>query len=86
MTNEANLLSLLRNVSVRDLERALVRDGFRLDRQTRSGGRFYENDDGRMTIIHFHHGSDRLTRKTLSSVLAATRWTVEDARRLGLIS
>lgn len=41
--------------------------------------------DGRVTMIHYHHGRDRFTRKTLSSILDATGWTEEDARRVGLL-
>ncbi len=73
-------------MAVRDLERSLLRDGFGLRRQTGTGGRIYAHPDGRQTVIHPHHGSDRLTRKTLASVLAATGWTEDDARRLGLLS
>jgi len=86
MTNPSNLVHLLRNASVRDLERALLSDGFALRRQTRTGGRFYTHDDGRATVIHYHHSSDTLPRGTLRSVPAATRWIEDDARRLGLLS
>jgi predicted RNA binding protein YcfA (HicA-like mRNA interferase family) len=67
------------------LEHALLLDGFVLARQTRTGGRFYKCDDGRRTVIHFHRGSDTLPPGTLGFVLAATRWTEDDARRLGLL-
>jgi predicted RNA binding protein YcfA (HicA-like mRNA interferase family) len=76
---------LLRNKPVKDVERALLRDGFALIRQTGTGSRFYSNPDGRRTVIHFHRGSDTLPLGTLGAVLAATRWTEEDARRLGLL-
>jgi predicted RNA binding protein YcfA (HicA-like mRNA interferase family) len=79
------LVHRLRNVSVRQREQALQRDGFQIDRETRGGGRFYVHPDGRHTLIHHHRGRDRLARGTLGSVLAATRWTEEDARRLGLL-
>ena len=85
MTTEPSLVHLLRNASVRDLERALRRDGFELRRQTQTGGRVYAHPDGRLTLLHPHRGSDTLTRKTLASVLTATRWTEADARRLGLL-
>jgi predicted RNA binding protein YcfA (HicA-like mRNA interferase family) len=86
MTNDlAELLHLLRNTPVRELVTALRRDGFVLERETRTGGRIYSHPDGRLTVIHYHHGSDTLTRRTLRSVLEATRWTREDVRRLGLI-
>jgi predicted RNA binding protein YcfA (HicA-like mRNA interferase family) len=86
MTDDlAALLHLLRNTPVRELVTALRRDGFVLERETRTGGRIYSHPDGRLTVIHYHHGSDRLTRRTLRSVLEATRWTREDVQRLGLI-
>ena len=85
MSTERSLVYLLRNASVRELSRALERDGFSLVRTTRTGSRFYKHDDGRMTVIHFHYGSDILPRGTLSSVLAATLWTEADARRVGLL-
>jgi predicted RNA binding protein YcfA (HicA-like mRNA interferase family) len=79
------LVHLLRNTPVRELVSALRRDGFVLERETRTGGRIYSHPDGRLTVVHYHHGSDTLTRRTLRSVLEATRWTLEDIRRLRLI-
>ena len=86
MTDAGELLHLLRNLPVSQLIRALERDGFTLRRATRSGGRIYAHSDGRLTVIHYHHGSDTLTRKTLRSVLDAVAWSEEDLRRLGLLS
>jgi predicted RNA binding protein YcfA (HicA-like mRNA interferase family) len=79
------LVRLLRNTPVRELASALRRDGFALERETRTGGRIYSHPDGRLTVVHYHHGSDTLTRRTLRSVLEATRWTLEDIRRLRLV-
>jgi hypothetical protein len=42
--------------------------------------------DGRLTSIHSHSGSDTLIRKTLRSVLQATRWPEHDLRRLALLT
>jgi predicted RNA binding protein YcfA (HicA-like mRNA interferase family) len=85
MTDDfSQLAHLLRNTPVRELVSALRRDGFVLERETRTGGRIYSHPDGRITVVHYHHGSDTLTRKTLSSILTATRWMLEDLRRLGL--
>ncbi|MEK7560522.1 MAG: type II toxin-antitoxin system HicA family toxin [Patescibacteria group bacterium] len=86
MTDLSELVHLLRSTPVRELVNALRRDGFALERETRTGGRIYSHLDGRITVIHYHHGSDTLTRKTLHSVLAATRWTEEDLKRLKLVS
>jgi predicted RNA binding protein YcfA (HicA-like mRNA interferase family) len=85
MTDEPTLVNLLRNVPVREIEAALFRDGFTLRRQTQTGGRIYTHADGRITGLHFHHGSDRLKRGTLKSVLSAVGWNEEDLRRLKLL-
>jgi predicted RNA binding protein YcfA (HicA-like mRNA interferase family) len=86
MTDVGTLLHRLRNTPVRELINALRRDGFSLERETRTGGRIYSHPDGRLTVVHYHHGSDTLTRKTLQSVLLATKWTEDDLKRLGFIS
>jgi predicted RNA binding protein YcfA (HicA-like mRNA interferase family) len=86
MTDDlSELVHLLRNMPVRELVSALRRDGFVLERETRTGGRIYSHPDGRLTVVHYHHGSVTLTRRTLRSVLEATRWTLEDIRRLRLV-
>lgn len=38
-----------------------------------TGSRIYAHPDGRLTVVHYHHGSDTLTSKTLKSVLEAVR-------------
>jgi predicted RNA binding protein YcfA (HicA-like mRNA interferase family) len=86
MSEAGELVHLLRNTPVSEIIRALERDGFTLRRSTRTGGRIYMHEDGRLTVVHYHHSSDTLTRKTLKSVLEAVGWTVADAKRLGLIS
>ena len=85
MRDRGRLVHLLRNTPVRELMRALERDGFLLQRTTRMGGHIYNHPDGRRTSIHYHRGGDTLTRKTLSDVVAATQWTEDDLERLGLI-
>ena len=85
MTDLGQLVHHLRNAPVRELIAALKRDGFSLERETRTGGRIYSHADGRIVVVHYHHGSDTLTRKTLQRVLAATGWTEADLPRLGLL-
>ena len=65
MSDIGRLAHLLRNTAVRDLIRALERDGFVLDRAGTTGARIYRHPDRRRVVIHYHHGSDRPTRKTL---------------------
>src|SRR5207253_3723712 len=73
-----------RNTVVREIIRALERDGFSLKRETASGARIYAHSDGRITVVHYHHGGDTLTRKTLRSILEAVKWTEDDIKHLGL--
>ena len=84
MTDLGRLAHLLRNTPVRELIRALERDGFSLDRSGTTGARIYRHADGRRVVIHYHHGGDTLTRKTLRSILGSLRWTEADLERLGL--
>ena len=79
------LVHLLRNTPVREILRALERDGFILIRSNRTGGYVYHHPDGRTVPIHYHSGRAVLSRKTLATVLRATKWTEADLRRLGLI-
>lgn|GEM_PF-6782271 len=60
MTDIGQLVHLLRNTPVRELVNALKKDGFSLQRETKTGGRIYSHPDGRMTVIHYHRGSDTL--------------------------
>lgn len=85
MTSPGRLVHLLRNTPMRELRRALERDGFTIQRSTRVGALVYAHPDGRHTLFHYHTGGETLVRKTLASFLRATQWTEEDARRLGLL-
>lgn len=85
MSGRGRLVQFLKNTPVRALIKALERDGFSIKRKTHSGSRIYSHSDGRITVIHFHHGSDTLTRKTLDSLLSATRWSEQDLKRLKLL-
>ncbi len=85
MRDVGRLVHLLRSTPVRELMRALERDGFTLQRTTRTGGHIYRHPDGRTTSMHYHRGSDTLDRKTLASVLRAVRWTEDDLSRLRLL-
>ena len=58
MSEAGELVHILRNLPVGELITALERDGFTLRRSTRTGGRIYMHKDGRLTVVHYHHGSD----------------------------
>lgn len=85
MKGIGQLVHLLKNAPVRELIKALERDGFFLKRSTRTGSHIYLHPDGRIVVVHYHHGSDTLTRKTLKSFLEGTGWKEGDLRRLKLI-
>jgi len=85
MTDIGDLIHALRNTPVREIIRALERDGFSLKRETGSGGRIYNHPDNRLTVVHYHHGSDTLTRKVLRSILEAVKWNEDDLKRLDLL-
>lgn len=83
MSQPQDLARQLRNTPVRDLVRALERDGFSY-RRTRGSSRVYRHPDGRRTVIHYHHSNDTLPLGTLQNVLSGTRWTDADLERLRL--
>lgn len=85
MTQVGHLVHLLRNTPLRKLISAVEKDGFSLKRETRTGERIYAHPDGRIVLVHYHRSGANLTRKTLESVLRATRWTENDLKRLMLI-
>ncbi len=84
MSSPQELARRLRNTPVRELVRALERDGFSY-RRTRGSSRVYRHDDGRRTVVHYHRSNDTLPLDTLRSILAGTRWAQEDLERLGLV-
>lgn len=86
MTSIGDIIHLLRNCPVRELIKALERDGFCLRRCTQTGGHIYAHpNDSRIVVVHYHHSNDTLKRKTLKSILDGTCWTKEDLERLKLI-
>jgi predicted RNA binding protein YcfA (HicA-like mRNA interferase family) len=79
------MIHKLKNTSVRELIRALEKDGFKYTRR-KGSQRVYRHADGRRVVIHYHHAKDTLPPGTLQSFLAGTRWAEDDLKRLGLIS
>jgi predicted RNA binding protein YcfA (HicA-like mRNA interferase family) len=75
---------LLRNVPTRRIAQALERDGFSFT-ERQGSQRIYRHRDGRRVVIHYHRATDTLTPYALRNLLAGTRWTEDDLRRLKLI-
>ena len=84
MTVPSGLVSRLRNVSIRQWIAALERAGF-FSRRSRGGHRIYRHSDGRRVVLSFHRAGATLPPGTLHRVLLDTKWTEEDAERLGLL-
>ena len=79
------MIHKLRNASVRELIRALEKDGFQYTRR-KGSQRIYRHTDGRRVVIHYHHAKDTLPPGTLKSFLNGTQWNEDDLKRLGLIT
>lgn len=78
------MIPKLKNTPVRELIRALERDGFQYKRR-KGSQRVYRNPDGRRVVIHYHHAKDTLPPGTLKSFLDGTKWNEDDIRRLEII-
>lgn len=78
--------SRLRSLTARELNSALLADGFIFKRQRDSHRRF-RHPDGRRVTLTFHHGSDTFRPGTLRSMIELqARWTEDDLRRLKLLA
>ena len=76
--------SRIRNLTARQVVRALLKDGFSFERQRGSHHR-YSHPDGRLVTVHFSAPSNTFLRRTLHSIVGQAGWEQEDLQRLGLI-
>ena len=84
MTSAPPPAGLLRNVPTRRIVQALERDGFAFTE--RQGSQLiYRHPDGRRVVVHYHRVTDTLTPYVLRNLLAGTRGTEDDLRRLKLL-
>jgi predicted RNA binding protein YcfA (HicA-like mRNA interferase family) len=79
------MIHKLKNTSVRELIKALEKDGFEYKRR-KGSQRVYRHRDGRRVVLHFHHPKDTLPIGTLQGLLTGTQWNEDDIRRLGLVT
>lgn len=84
MSVEHPPLAWLRNVPVRQIVRALERDGFEFT-ERQGSQRVYRHPDRRRVVIHSHRPSGTLTPYVIRNLLIATPWSAQDLRRLELI-
>ncbi len=74
--------SNLRNLTAREIVRALERDGFQLLRSSGSHHR-YRHPDGRRVTVSYHSSGDTFKPKTLKSTIEQqAQWTENDLNRL----
>lgn len=77
----------IRNVTAREIENALFRDGFILTRQKGSQRRYSHDATKRKVSLHWHGGGKTFPIGTLRSIIEAqAQWAEEDLTRLGLIN
>ena len=76
----------IRNITAREIENALFRDGFLLTRSTDSHRRYSHEASGRRVSISWHSRSQTFKPGTLRSIIELqAQWTEADLIRLGLI-
>ncbi|MDA1193388.1 MAG: type II toxin-antitoxin system HicA family toxin [Candidatus Poribacteria bacterium] len=77
--------SLIRNLTARELIRALLRDAFELQRQ-RGSHRRYAHPNGRKVTVPYHRPSGTFNVKTLVSMIEEQAgWTEDDLIRLRIM-
>ena len=76
----------IRNVAAREIENALLRDGFLLNYSTGSHRRYVHEETNRRVSISWHGQSQTFKPGTLRSIIERqAQWTEADLIRLGLI-
>jgi predicted RNA binding protein YcfA (HicA-like mRNA interferase family) len=77
--------SKLRSLTVRELVRSLLADGFVLKKQ-RGSHRRYQHTDGRRVTVPYHSSGGTFVPKTLRSIIEEqARWSEADLKRLNIL-
>ena len=84
MTFRDDIWRQLKGMTVDELVKALLKDGFVLDAAVRTE-RIYRHDDGRKVSVHYHSDSNTYGPGLLKALLENVAWTEKDLRRLKLI-
>lgn len=79
------MIEQLTNTPAREWMRALEREDF-TTRKSKGSHHVYQHPDGRRVLIVYHKMSDTFGPKTIKQLLAGTKWTEDDLKRLRLIS
>jgi predicted RNA binding protein YcfA (HicA-like mRNA interferase family) len=77
--------SKLHSLTAKELVRALLKDGFNLERNSGAHHQFYHPDNRRVTVS-YHHTGDTFKLRTLKSMIETqAQWTDEDLKRLSIL-
>jgi len=78
-------MTVPKNITVRDLIKALQQDGFIFER-ARGSHYIYRHPDGRRVTLPFHGKGHTLPQGTLKNIIEKeARWSDDDLRSLGLL-
>jgi predicted RNA binding protein YcfA (HicA-like mRNA interferase family) len=78
-------MTLPKNITVRELIRAMEQDGFYFER-ARGSHYIYRHPDGRRAAMPFHGKGHAIPRGTLKNIIEReAMWNDDDLRRLGLL-
>ena len=75
----------LRNVTIRNLIKALEKDGFVLKRKSGSHRTYKHPERGTRITVSYHHSGETARPGLLNRVIKAAGWTEEDLIRLRLM-
>jgi predicted RNA binding protein YcfA (HicA-like mRNA interferase family) len=77
--------SKLHSLTAKDLIRALIKDGFYLERKSGAHHQFLHADNRRVTVS-YHHSGDTFKLRTIKSMIEIqAQWTEDDLKRLKII-
>jgi len=79
----SNIWKQLKSITADDFISALLKDNFVVD-VSRGSKRVYRHNDGRRVAIDYHPGKT-FGKNLLKALLADTRWTEDNFKRLKLI-
>lgn len=83
MSYSRNVWQQIKNITKKELCRALEKDGWLMD-ETRGAVRVYRTQKGDRVTIHYH-AKDTFGEKLLKKLLSDIGWSEEDLKRLKLI-
>ena len=76
----------IRNITAKEIEAALFRDGFVLSRSKGSHRRYYHEATQRRATVSWHGSGQTFRLATLRSIIEVqAQWAEDDLLRLGLI-